>query len=374
MVALLRRFVEAESPTLEPESQQQMLALLSENLTQIGFTVDLITGVKTGGSLVARLNAETNYASRQLLLGHCDTVWPTGTLSRMPFTVEDNVIRGPGVYDMKGGLVQMVFALRALQALGFQPSLTPMIFVNSDEEIGSPESSRHIRQLAQKVERTFVLEPSLGSSGRLKTARKGVGQFEIRVYGRAAHAGLEPEKGISAILELSYVIQKLFAMNDAAAGISVNVGLVDGGSRANVIAERSTAVVDVRVPRFADAATIERAITSLAAETPGAKLEVTGQISRRPLERTPANRRLWDLAAKLGSEMGLKLEEGMAGGASDGNITSQYTATLDGLGAVGGGAHASHEFLYIDKMVERSTLLSLLLLAPETARVRSDSQ
>jgi glutamate carboxypeptidase len=367
MVDLLRRFAEAESPTLEPESQKPMLSMLSDSLRELGFTVDLVQGRTTGGHLVARFDSEAGHPSRQLLLGHCDTVWPSGTLSQMPFKVEGNVISGPGVYDMKGGLVQMIFALKALQSLDLQASMTPMIFVNSDEEIGSPESSTHIRRLAQEVERVFVLEPSLGSSGRLKTARKGVGQFEIRVHGRSAHAGLEPEKGVSAILELSYVIQKLFAMNDAASGISVNVGLVEGGTRSNVIAARSSAVVDVRVPRLADASDIEEAISALAPEMPGATLEITGKINRRPLERTAANGRLWDLAVRLGREMDLDLEEGMAGGASDGNITSQYTATLDGLGAVGGGAHATHEFLYLDKMVERCALLSLLLLSPETA-------
>jgi glutamate carboxypeptidase len=284
----------------------------------------------------------------------------------MPFKVEGNVINGPGVYDMKGGLVQMIFALKALRDLELRSQFRPVIFINSDEEIGSVESAKHIHKLAQEVERVFVLEPSLGATGKLKTARKGVGQFKIEVHGRSAHAGLEPEKGISAILELSHVIQKLFAMNDAGAEISVNVGLVEGGSRPNVIAAQSSAVVDVRVPRSADAAGIEEAISGLAPETRGATLEITGKINRPPLERTGANQRLWDLAARLGKEIDLDLEEGMAGGASDGNITSQYTATLDGLGAVGGGAHASHEFLYLDQMVERSTLLCLLLLAPKT--------
>lgn len=366
MVDLLRRLVEAESPTLDPQAQQQVLSQLSESLTELGFNVERIPGQRTGGSLIARIDAEAEHHSRQLLLGHCDTVWPTGTISKMPFNVDGNIAKGPGVYDMKGGLVQLIFALRALNALNLHATVAPVVFVNSDEEIGSPESSMHIRRLAQEVDRVFVLEPSMGSSGILKTARKGVGQFEIHVHGRSAHAGLEPEKGISAVLELSYVIQKLFAMNDPAAGISVNVGLVEGGSRANVIAERSTAVVDVRVPKFADAATIEEAIYALDAETPGARLDIKGKINRRPLERTAANRRLWDLAARLSKEMDLDLEEGMVGGASDGNITSQYAATLDGLGAVGGGAHASHEFLYLDKMIERSTLLCLLLLSPET--------
>jgi glutamate carboxypeptidase len=282
----------------------------------------------------------------------------------MPVRLEDGMLRGPGVYDMKAGLTQIVFALRALHALAIEPQVAPVVFVNSDEEIGSIESAEHIHRLAPQMNRAFVLEPSLGLSGKLKTARKGVGRFQITVHGRAAHAGLDPEKGVSAILELSHVIQKLFALNDSGRGISVNVGIIEGGTRSNVIAAESQAIVDVRVPTQADADEIEVAIRALQPETPGTHLEISGSMGRPPLERTPGNRALWRLAQEAARAIDLPLDEGVAGGGSDGNYTSLYTATLDGLGAVGDGAHADHEFIFVDSLVERAALLAALLTAP----------
>ncbi|MCI0397842.1 MAG: M20 family metallopeptidase [Chloroflexi bacterium] len=368
MVAFLRRLVLAESPSSTPEAQAQVLAIVQEALQELDYEVELVSGQTTGGHLVARPSYSPAAAPRQLLLGHCDTVWPLGALREMPFSVNGNVMKGPGVYDMKGGLAQMVFALRAIRALGLEPVVRPVVLVNSDEEIGSEESTPHIRQLAQEVERAFVLEPSLGPAGWLKTARKGVGRYQVVANGRAAHAGLDPEKGVSAVLELSYVIQKLFAMNDPARGVSVNVGIVEGGVRSNVVAPHGRAVVDVRVPTQEEARRVETAILGLRPELAGATLEVQGRMTRPPLERTPANQALWQMARRTGRLLGLELEEGAAGGGSDGNTTSLYTATLDGLGPVGDGAHAQHEFIYRDKMVERAALLALLVLAPPRGR------
>jgi len=364
MIVLLKRLVLAESPSTNPGSQAQVLTLLREELQQLDYDVKHIPGKSTGGHLVGRVSKASVAQPAQLLLGHCDTVWPIGTLTTMPFSIDGNIIRGPGVFDMKGGLVQMMFALKTLSELQLKPILAPIVLINSDEEIGSGESELHIMDLAKVVERVFVLEPALGLSGRLKTARKGVGQFEIRVFGRAAHAGLDPEKGISAILELSHIIQKLFAMNDFEKGISVNVGLVQGGLRPNVVAPTSRAVVDVRVPSAEYAYKMEQEILGLEPSLSGVKLSIEGRIDRPPLERTPSNRLLWNKACNLGNALNLILEEGLAGGASDGNLTSQHVATLDGLGAVGDGAHADHEFIFIDKMVERSALLALLMLEP----------
>ncbi|MCA9941084.1 MAG: M20 family metallopeptidase, partial [Anaerolineales bacterium] len=299
---------------------------------------------------------------RQLLLGHSDTVWDVGTLQTMPCVIEDGKMRGPGVYDMKAGLAQMIFALRALRDLRLTPAVAPLVFVNSDEEIGSFESGSHIARLARQVARVLVLEPSLEPGGKLKTARKGVGDFVITVHGRAAHAGLEPEKGISAILEMARLIPQLDAMNDWERGVSVNVGLLSGGVRSNVIAPISQATVDVRIPTQADAERVTAKIRGLCPSRAGISLDIEGGINRMPLERTPRNRQLWHLARDLGRLLGLQLEQGAAGGGSDGNITSPYTATLDGLGAVGDGAHATHEFVYLDKMVERAALLALLIL------------
>jgi glutamate carboxypeptidase len=369
LARFLERLALAETPTTEPESQEEVLDILSEALIEVGYASWRVPGRKSGGHLYAR--PEVRRAPAQLLLGHCDTVWPVGTLGTMPVEVRDDVVKGPGVYDMKGGLAQMVFALRVLRDLGLRPAVTPIVFVNSDEEVGSRESTRHIRRLARVAERVFVMEPSLGPSGKLKTARKGVGRYEVIATGVAAHAGLNPEEGASAILEISYLIQTLFAINDPARGTTVNVGTIDGGLGPNVVAPESTVSVDVRVPSHADARRVEETILGLKPVTPGVTLRVEGGMGRPPMERTPRNRRLWRTARRLGKELGLDLEEGVAGGGSDGNTTSRFTATLDGLGAVGDGAHSSHEFVYTDRMVERCALLALLLMEPPGAG-RSD--
>jgi glutamate carboxypeptidase len=369
LVGFLERLALAESPSSQPRSQDEVLDILSEALIEIGYEVRRIPGRNSGGHLYAK--PERRHRSAQLLLGHCDTVWPLGTLDVMPVEVSDDVIKGPGVYDMKGGLTQIVFALRALGDLGLRPTVMPIVFINSDEEVGSKESTRQIRRLARVVERVFVMEPSLGLSGKLKTARKGVGRYELTVTGVAAHAGLDPEQGASAILELSYLIQALFAVNDPERGTTVNVGLIDGGLGPNVIAPKSSATVDVRVPTQEEARRVEETILGLKPVTPGVRLHVEGGMGRPPMERTPRNRRLWETARGLGMELGLDLQEGMAGGGSDGNTTSLFTATLDGLGAVGDGAHSRHEFVYTDRIVERCALLALLLMEPPCAG-RSD--
>jgi len=371
MTEFLKRLALAESPSNSPRSQWQVLRILSGALTDLGFALRRIPGHSSGVHLYAR-PASRRRAPAQLLLGHCDTVWPLGTLKEMPVEIRDGVVRGPGVYDMKGGLAQMVFALRALRDLGLEPTVTPVVFVNSDEEVGSRGSTRYVRRLARLVERVFVMEPSLGPSGRLKTARKGVGRFSVVVEGVPAHAGLDPGGGASAILELSYLIQALFALNDPARGITVNVGTIDGGLSPNVVAPGSHAVVDVRVPTLRDARRVQESILDLKPVTPGVKLRIEGGIGRPPMERTPGNRRLWETARRLGAEMGLNLEEGLAGGGSDGNTTSLFTATLDGLGAVGDGAHARHEFIFTHRMVERCALLALLLMEPPLAEKRSE--
>ena len=367
MVDFLSRLVLAESPSTRMETQAKPLAILGEALQELGFTVQIIPGRLTGGHLVAAYNVDADTAGTrpfQLLIGHCDTVWPVGTLESMPLVVEDNIVRGPGVYDMKSGLTQMIFALRALQAAGSTLPHPPVILINSDEEIGSHESLSEIHRFSQGAVRAFVLEPSLGEAGKLKTARKGVGTFEVVVHGRAAHAGLDPEKGVSAVLALSYIIQDLHALNDREKGISVNVGRVAGGLRTNVVPAEARAEVDARAQTLQDAQMLEETILSLSTPIPGSRLEVSGRFNRPPLERTPRNQALWRTAQAAGQELGLNLQQGSAGGGSDGNFASLYTATLDGLGAVGDGAHAQHEFIFIDRMIERTALLALLLLAP----------
>lgn len=364
MYETLERLVSAESPSQDPSSQADVQAALSEELQANGFRVRRVPGRETGGHLLAVPRNRSRGKPIQALIGHCDTVWPRGTLSSMPITIRAGRMTGPGIYDMKGGLVLMIFALRALAEQGLDPEVLPVVFVNSDEEIGSGESRRTVERLSKIADRVLVLEPALGEVGALKTARKGVGQFRVRVSGKAAHAGLEPSKGVSAILELSHVVQKLFALNDPDNGITVNVGTIDGGMRPNVVAPESTADVDVRVLTLQQASQVESAIRSLEPVTPGAVLKVEGEVDIPPLERTPRNRLLWRRARAVAKEMDLDLEECLAGGGSDGNVASLYAPTLDGLGPVGAGAHATHEFIQLDSMVERGALLALLLLEP----------
>jgi len=364
MVEDLRRLALAESPSVVPEAQAAAFELLVESLAGTGYVARRISGRESGGCLLARPGRRRRGAPLQLLLGHIDTVWPQGTVPLMPVVEDGDLLSGPGVFDMKGGLVQGVWALKALVASGVEPEVVPVFLVNSDEEIGSMESLRHIRRLARRADRVLVLEPGLGPRGDLKTARKGVGHFEVTVRGRAAHAGLEPEKGASAILELAHVVEALFALNDPRQGTTVNVGKIDGGLRSNVVAAQSRAWVDVRVRTMEDARRLERALRELEPRTPGTSIEIQGGFDRPPMERTPGNRTLWRLARDLGAELGLELEQAEAGGASDGNYTSPLAPTLDGLGAVGEGAHAAHERVRVDLMPRRAALLALLLAAP----------
>lgn len=364
MEELLKQLVAAESPSTIPDTQAKIFAILTSALQKQGYRQRLMSGRNSGGHFLSMPNNRFSGQKIQLLIGHSDTVWPLNTLKRMPVEIKKGKIYGPGVYDMKAGLVFMIFAIAAINAQELQPEISPVIFINSDEEIGSNDSRNHILRLARIADRAFVLEPSLGREGKLKTGRKGTGEFTIHVIGKASHAGLAPEKGISAILELSLLIQKLFALNDPERGITINVGTIDGGVRPNVVAPQSKAVIDVRVLFAEDAAMIEEKIRNLKPDTPGAELIIEGGFDRPPLEKTPANQKLWHLAKEKASELGMEVEDATAGGGSDGNLTSIYTATLDGLGAVGDNAHAMGEFVYLEQMVERTALLSQLLLAP----------
>jgi glutamate carboxypeptidase len=364
MAELLQRLALAESPSQTPQSHTRALEILSEELESLDFAVRRVPGGDAGDHLEAEPRREGDGGPRQLLLGHLDTVWPVGTLEGMPVKLERDRLSGPGVYDMKGGLVQMLFALRALAELGIEPTVRAVVFVNSDEEIGSPGSAEHISRLARTVVRAYVLEPSFGPAGALKTARKGVGRFELRIKGEASHAGLSPEKGVSAILEASHQIQRLFELNDPERGVTVNVGTIDGGLGPNVIAPEVVAKVDARALRQEDARRVEEAIRELSPTQEGISIEVEGGFGRPPLEPTERNLELWEGARRAAAELEIPLEQATVGGASDGNITSAHTATLDGLGPVGEGAHASHEYVSVSQMPERAALLALLVMMP----------
>lgn len=364
MVEMLVSLAEKESPTDVVASQAAVQSQLSEALCELGFAVRHVPGKETGGHLFAVPKRRERGKPAQLLIGHSDTVWPLGTLETMPVVVENGQVRGPGTFDMKAGIVQGIFALRALRELGHQPPATPVWFINSDEETGSPESKRYVRLIAKHVARAFVLEPALGPVGHLKTARKGVGRFVVKVHGKAAHSGLDPTGGASAIHELTHVVQRLHALTDLERGITVNVGVVRGGSRVNVIAAEAEAEVDVRILSAADGEAIAETIHGMRALTPGTSLEIEGGIQIPPLERTARNRLLWQAATEAGGRLGMDLTEDISGGGSDGNTTSLYTATLDGLGPRGDGAHANHEHVEIESLVERAALVAELLMSP----------
>lgn len=364
MVEMLVSLVEKESPTDVVASQAAVQSQLSDALCELGFGVRHVPGRETGGHLFAVPEHRERGKPAQLLIGHSDTVWPLGTLETMPVVVENGHVRGPGTFDMKAGIVQGIFALRALRELGHQPPATPVWFINSDEETGSPESKRYVRLIAKHVARVFVLEPALGLVGHLKTARKGVGRFVVRVHGKAAHSGLDPTGGASAIHELMHVVQRLHAITDLERGVTVNVGVVRGGSRVNVIAAEAEAEVDVRILSASDGEAIAETIHAMRALTPGTSLEIEGGIQIPPLERTARNRLLWQAAAEAGGRLGMDLTEDISGGGSDGNTTSLYTATLDGLGPRGDGAHANHEHVEIESLVDRAALVAELLMSP----------
>ncbi|HIC53946.1 MAG TPA: M20 family peptidase [Gemmatimonadetes bacterium] len=364
MVEMLVSLVEKESPTDVVASQAAVQSQLSDALCELGFGVRHVPGRETGGHLFAVPEHRERGKPAQLLIGHSDTVWPLGTLETMPVVVENGHVRGPGTFDMKAGIVQGIFALRALRELGHQPPATPVWFINSDEETGSPESTRYVRLIAKHVARAFVLEPALGLVGHLKTARKGVGRFVVRVHGKAAHSGLDPTGGASAIHELMHVVQRLHAITDLERGVTVNVGVVRGGSRVNVIAAEAEAEVDVRILSASDGEAITETIHAMRALTPGTSLEIEGGIQIPPLERTARNRLLWQAAAEAGGRLGMDLTEDISGGGSDGNTTSLYTATLDGLGPRGDGAHANHEHVEIESLVDRAALVAELLMSP----------
>jgi glutamate carboxypeptidase len=295
------------------------------------------------------------------LLGHFDTVWPLGTLAGMPFRVEGDRVFGPGVLDMKAGIVMMVFALRALRDA--QRDRRPVIVVlDTDEEVGSETGRPIIEAAARECEAVLVLEPAQTLLGHLKTSRKGVGDVTIHVRGRASHAGVDFEKGHSAVLELARQLLEVARFTDSSRGITVNPGVIRGGTRTNVVAAEAVAEVDIRVARAADAKELEQKFAALKPFDPQCSIEVTGGLNRPPMERTDGTVRLFAIAREQARALGFALDEASTGGGSDGNFTSALgIPTLDGLGAVGEGAHAANESILLAELPRRTALLACLL-------------
>jgi glutamate carboxypeptidase len=366
MVALLGKLVRAESPSFNKAAVDRCGKLLAAEWRRRGAKVEFLRQPERGDHLRCELWLGRGMPRGQiLLLGHFDTVYELGTLARMPFRVRGGKASGPGTFDMKGGLVQALFAvdaLRACPAVAGRLRKRIVCLWNTDEEIGSASSRVAIEREARRSDAVLVLEPSTAPDGKLKTGRKGVGEVEITVHGRAAHAGLEPQKGVNAVHELALQIERIARWGNPRRGITVNVDVVEGGTRANVIAERARALVDVRVSRLADAHALNMKFLRLRPILPGARVLVSGGVTRPPLERK-VTVELFRTAQRLGSEIGLRLDESFVGGGSDGNWTAALgIPTLDGLGAVGDGAHAAHEHVLTRAMPQRAALLAGLLL------------
>jgi glutamate carboxypeptidase len=362
MLATLQRFVVAESPSLEKAAADRCCSIIAGEWRKQGARVEQIAQKHRGDILRITYAARKSHPSGQLLvLGHYDTVYSTGTLRKMPFHVSAGKAYGPGTFDMKAGIVQALFALLALQ-LAKAPLRKRLVFLwTSDEEIGSESSRKLLETEARRSDAVFVLEPSFGPRGLLKTARKGVGQAQLIVHGRASHAGLAPEQGINAIHELAQQLARIAKWNDPRRGVTINAGIVEGGTRTNVIPERARAVLDLRALRISDMRSLEARLHGLRPLQKGARLEITGGFDRPPLERK-MSAALFARAQMLAKQMPLSLGECTVGGGSDGNFTAALDVpTLDGLGAVGDGAHSSREHVLINTMPARAALLAALL-------------
>jgi len=362
LLETIEALVSLESPTTDKAAVDRCGRALAARLEAIGGRVSRLPRVDRGDHLLAEFGCGT---SQILLLGHFDTVWPVGQLERMPLVRSNGRLHGPGVFDMKAGIAIGMLATRALLETGVSLSRRIVMLWTTDEEVGSATSRAAIEEEAGRSDAVLVLEPSL-PGGAVKTARKGCGEYELRVRGVAAHAGIDPSKGASAIHELARQIVLVQKLQDLDRGISVNVGTISGGTRTNVVAEEARAVVDVRAPTQVDAARVDAAFRALKPVDERTAVSVTGGLDRPPLERTAQVARLYQQASEVGRELGQALREGSTGGGSDGNFTAALgVATLDGLGAVGDGAHALHEHVEIESLADRAALVAGLIATLE---------
>ena len=363
MVDCLRRLVESESPSLEKAAADRCCGVVAREWRARGAAAERIAQKHRGDHLRIVWAPEEHRATGQLLvLGHYDTVYASGTLRTMPFRVKGGKAYGPGVFDMKAGIVQALFAFQALREMRATLGKRVVFLWTSDEEIGSGTSRKLLETEARRSDAVLVLEPAFGAQGRLKTSRKGVGEAELIVHGRASHAGLAPQDGVNAIHELAAQITRVEKWNNFKRGITVNADIVEGGTRTNVIADRARAVLDLRALRIADMRQIEKRLRALRPANRRAKLEVRGGFDRPPLERK-MSAALFARAKTLAAEAGVKLGECCAGGGSDGNLTAALRVpTLDGMGAVCAGAHSSDEYVLVDALAERAALLAAMLL------------
>jgi glutamate carboxypeptidase len=357
VIQLIRRMVECESPSDSPAAVKRFQELFADEVSGEAACRN------DGANLVCRFRLPGRGKTGQVLaLGHADTVWPLGTLKTMTFRRAQGRLWGPGVLDMKAGLAIFVFAMRAIREREVPVPHEVFLQINADEETGSRNSRALTEANARKSKAVLVLEPGQGLEGALKTARKGIGGYHLRVKGVAAHSGVDFEKGASAVRELARQIERISTFTNLKRGVTVNAGVIRGGSRSNVVAAEAEAEIDVRVPRLQDAIAIEKKFRALRSFDKRCALEITGGLNRPPMERSAGVVKLYKLARKLGRESGMEIEEAATGGGSDGNFTAALgVPTLDGLGAVGEGAHAKHESILIDRIADRIELLSQLV-------------
>jgi glutamate carboxypeptidase len=371
IVSTIRELVEIESPSDNKAAADRVAQAIAQKFSQLGGKVIVHQAQDFGNHL--QIDFAGNSAAKPvLLLGHYDTVYPLGTLASMPCRGAGDKLTGPGALDMKSGIALMLHALAGLQEWQKQdwhqaacrsglPRPVTVLLV-SDEEVGSKSSRAITESLAKKAAAVLVIEPSHGPRGAVKTARKGVGDYVVKITGKAAHAGLDFQKGVNAIVELARQIEKISGFTDLKKGLTVNVGMVSGGSRSNVVPAETSAQVDVRIARLKDAAGIDKMMRGLRAFNRKCKIEITGGINRPPMERTAGVAALYAQAAAIARDLGWKLGEAAVGGGSDGNFTASLgVPTLDGLGAVGDGAHAPHEHILISELPRRAALLAGLI-------------
>ncbi|HTP36571.1 MAG TPA: M20 family metallopeptidase [Candidatus Acidoferrales bacterium] len=364
MTSLIRSFVECESPSDDAAAVTRFVELVADTVAPYA-KVKTIAGGRFGRILTAEMKLPGRRKNGQVLaLGHSDTVWPMGTLRSMPFRATDGRLWGPGVLDMKAGIAFFVFAVQGLRELDVAVANRVVLQLNPDEEVGSDASRALTEKNAAQSKAVLVLEPGTGLAGKLKTARKGVGHFLVKITGRASHAGVDFGAGASAIVELARQINQIAAFTREDRGITVNPGVIGGGTRSNVVAADAWAEVDIRVLRLRDAPLLEKRFRSLKPYDKRCAIEVTGGLNRPPMERSAGIVKLFRTAQTLGRDLGLELDESLTGGGSDGNFTAALgVPTLDGLGAVGEGAHAPNESILVDRMADRTALVGKLIAA-----------
>jgi glutamate carboxypeptidase len=363
IVALIHELARCESPSDQPQAVNRFVNLLASR-------IEGATSVKTlpGGRFGHHLRCEFKFAGAKadagkiLVLAHSDTVWPLGTLAQMPLREEKGRLWGPGVLDMKSGIAFFLYAVHTLRMLEIPVRRSILFQVNSDEEVGSETSREFTEEAARQCAGVLIVEPGTGLKGKLKTERKGVGDYTVTVKGRASHAGVDFEAGASAVVELARQIPRIAGFTNLEQGITVNPGVISGGTRTNVVAAEARVDVDIRIARAKDAAALDKKFRSLRPFDKRCSIQVDGGLNRPPMERTPAIGKLFQTARACAKELGVTLQESSTGGGSDGNFTAALgIPTLDGLGGVGEGAHAANESILLDRVADRTALLAMLL-------------